>query len=67
MLLEKAGGLIDLPYGYGETPAVSWATGNGLPVVDGYEFLAVQAAESFHWWTGVEVGPSTMAAAARNG
>jgi shikimate dehydrogenase len=67
ILLEKAGGLIDLPYGDGETPAVSWATRNGLPFVDGYGFLAVQAAESFHWWTGFNVGPSTMAAAARNG
>jgi shikimate dehydrogenase len=66
-LLEKASGLIDLPYGYGETPAASWANRNGIPVVDGYEFLAVQAAESFLWWTGVPVGPSTMAAAARNG
>jgi shikimate dehydrogenase len=66
-LLEKASGLIDLPYGYGETPAASWATRNGIPVVDGYEFLAVQAAESFLWWTGLLVGPSTMAAAARNG
>ena len=66
-LLERASGLIDLPYGYGETPAVSWANRKGLPVVDGYEFLAVQAAESFLWWTGIPVGPSTMAAAARNG
>jgi shikimate dehydrogenase len=67
MLLENAGGLIDLPYGYGETPAVSWANRYGLPVVDGYEFLAVQAAESFHWWTGVPVALSTMIAAAKNG
>jgi shikimate dehydrogenase len=65
-LLERASGLIDLPYGHGDTPAVSWATRNGLPVVDGYEFLAVQAAESFWWWTGVRVSASSMAAAAKN-
>ncbi|MGF1618164.1 MAG: shikimate dehydrogenase family protein [Acidimicrobiia bacterium] len=66
-LLESAAGVIDLPYGPGETPAVTAARHAGIPVVDGLWFLAVQAAESFRWWTGVEVGVDTMVDAARNG
>ncbi|MEX1038432.1 MAG: hypothetical protein WDZ96_06230 [Acidimicrobiia bacterium] len=66
-LLESAEALIDLPYGHGETPAVSAARRAGIPVVDGYRFLAVQATESFRWWTGVEVDIDTMVDAARNG
>lgn len=65
-LVESASGLIDLPYGRMQTPAVSTAHEAGLPVVDGLRFLAVQAAESFHWWTGVEVGVDTMVDATRN-
>jgi shikimate dehydrogenase len=66
-LLESSEALIDLPYGRGETPAVSAARRAGIPLVDGYRFLAVQAAESFRWWTGVEVDIDTMVDAARNG
>lgn len=65
-LVESAIGLIDLPYGPEKTPAVAAALDSGLPVVDGLRFLAVQAAESFHWWTGVEVSVDTMVDAARN-
>lgn len=65
-LIESAAGLIDLPYGPGETPAVAAARDIGIPVVDGLWFLAVQAAESFRWWTGVEVSVDTMVDAARN-
>ena len=66
-LIGSAAGLIDLPYGPEETPAVTVAREAGIPVVDGLGFLAVQAAESFRWWTGVEVGVDTMIDAARNG
>ncbi|MEX0797683.1 MAG: shikimate dehydrogenase [Acidimicrobiia bacterium] len=65
-LVGSAAGLIDLPYGLGETPAVTAAREAGIPVVDGLWFLAAQAAESFRWWTGVEVGVNTMVDAARN-
>jgi shikimate dehydrogenase len=65
-LVESAAGIIDLPYGSGETPAVKASRDAGIPVVDGLWFLAVQAAESFRWWTGVEVGVDTMVDAARN-
>lgn len=66
-LVGSASGIIDLPYGPQETPAVAAAREKGIPVVDGLWFLAVQAAESFRWWTGVEVGVDTMVDAARNG
>lgn len=65
-MIESASGLVDLPYGPGETPAVSTARDAGIPVVDGLLFLAVQAAESFRWWTGREVAVDTMVDAARN-
>ncbi len=65
-LLGSAAGLIDLPYGPRATAAVLAARAEGIPVVDGFWFLAVQAAESFRWWTGVEVGVDTMVDAARN-
>ncbi|CAN5784120.1 shikimate dehydrogenase [soil metagenome] len=65
-LLASAAGIIDLPYGREETPAVFSARAAGIPVVDGLWFLAVQAAESFRWWTGVEVGVGIMVYAARN-
>lgn len=65
-LVESAAALIDLPYGPGQTPAVTTARQAGIPVFEGLWFLAVQAAESFRWWTGVEVGADTMVDAARN-
>lgn len=51
-LLESARGLIDLPYGRAETPAVAFALETGLPLADGNEFLVRQAMSSFHIWTG---------------
>jgi shikimate dehydrogenase len=65
-ILESASGLIDLAYGPGETPAVDLARHRGLSFVDGYEFLALQAAESFRWWTGKVVDVAVMISAARN-
>lgn len=54
-VLDAASGLIDLPYGTGETPASAQARRRGLPVVDGHEFLLRQAIASFHLWTGTDV------------
>ena len=65
-LLDAAMALVDLPYASGDTPAASVARQRGLWVVDGLEFLALQAAASFSWWTGVDVPIGTMVAAARN-
>ncbi|HEU4916918.1 MAG TPA: hypothetical protein VFV13_10190 [Acidimicrobiia bacterium] len=61
-----ASGLIDLAYGSGETQAVAHAHAEGLPVMDGIEFLVVQAAVSFEWWLGRPAPLEVMAEAARN-
>jgi shikimate dehydrogenase len=66
-LVECAGGLIDLPYGGVETPAVLIARTRSIPFCDGYRFLALQAAESFLWWTGHRADADVIEAAARNG
>ena len=65
-LLETASGLIDLPYRDTPTPAVRTAGQLGIPVVDGVEFLVVQAAASFSWWTGCEAPFDVMLSAGRN-
>ena len=65
-LLDVATALIDLPYGTPSTPAVAAAVEAGIPAVDGYEFLARQAAASFEWWTGVPVDSESLTEIARN-
>lgn len=65
-VLQAASGLIDLPYGDAETPAVASAREWDLPVVDGHEFLLRQAMGSFAIWTGVEVVFSELSALLRN-
>lgn len=66
-VLDAAIGLIDLPYSSQPTPAVIHARRRDVPVIDGIEFLAVQAAASFEWWTGVVVDSDRLASVARNG
>lgn len=65
-LVGASAGLIDLPYGDETTPATSEAVSSSIPVVDGLEFLARQAAGSFLWWTGVAVDFEPLAVVARN-
>lgn len=65
-VLEVAASLIDLPYGSSPTPSVVDAVELGIEYVDGFDFLARQAAASFEWWTGVSVDFSQLAAVARN-
>lgn len=65
-VLDVSAGLVDLPYGSRPTPAVATALERGMPVVDGLEFLARQARESFRWWTGVTVDLGPLTEAARN-
>jgi shikimate dehydrogenase len=62
---QVASGLIDLAYATSPTPSVMWMHETGRPVVDGVEFLAIQAAASFEWWTGVSPPYERMLAAAR--
>lgn len=63
---EAAGGLVDLPYGSVPTPATRAAHAAGIPLVDGLEFLAAQAAASFLWWTGEAVHLAALTRVARN-
>lgn len=65
-VLDACSGLVDLPYGEQPTPSATWADSRGLPLVDGIEFLARQAAASFRWWTGRAVDSAVLARAARN-
>jgi shikimate dehydrogenase len=66
-MVEESAALIDLAYGPRVSPSVERARGLGLPVVDGVEFLTLQAAASFTWWTGIEAPHAVMLEAARNG
>lgn len=65
-ILPLAGALLDLAYGPAETPAVSFAREIGLSLIDGIEFLVLQAAASFEWWTGAPAPIEVMMEAARN-
>ncbi len=65
-ITATASGIIDLPYGPGETLTVAGARAAGLPFMDGVEFLVLQAAASFEWWTGVPAPTEVMVRAARN-
>jgi shikimate dehydrogenase len=59
-VLAVCSGLFDLTYGPGESAAVRWARGQGLPVADGQALLIAQAAASFEIWTGVAAPVSIM-------
>ncbi len=48
---HAASGVIDLAYGDEETRTISEARARSLPLMDGVEFLVLQAAASFEWWT----------------
>ena len=61
-----ASGVVDLAYGADETHTVAVARAAGLPFVDGVEFLVLQAAASFEWWTGATAPIEAMVQAARN-
>jgi shikimate dehydrogenase len=61
-----ASGIVDLPYGPHETLTVAGARAIGLPFMDGVEFLVLQAAASFEWWTGLPGPLEVMVRAARN-
>jgi shikimate 5-dehydrogenase len=64
-ILRPASGLVDLVYGDEPTTTVSQARESGLPVMDGIEFLVLQAVASFEWWTGRLASVEVMLQAAR--
>ena len=64
-ITSVATGIIDLAYGDKPTPTVTSAEHSGLALMDGVEFLVLQAAGSFEWWTGVQAPFGVMLEAAR--
>ncbi|HSK07339.1 MAG TPA: shikimate dehydrogenase [Acidimicrobiia bacterium] len=64
-IVGPASGVIDLAYGDAPTPTVQRARESGLAVMDGTEFLVLQAAASFRWWTGMTPPTEVMLEAAR--
>lgn len=62
-VLDQAGGLLEMAYGSGRTPAEVHVRSRGLPVAPGELMLVGQGAASFAIWTGVEVPPAVMLAA----
>lgn len=62
-LVAEAGGLLELAYGHGSTPAEVALRARNLPVAPGELMLVGQGAASFAIWTGIEVPPSVMLAA----
>jgi len=64
-IVGPASGVVDLAYGDDPTPTVHGARESGLAVMDGVEFLVLQAAASFQWWTGMPPPTEVMLEAAR--
>ncbi len=64
-IIEVASGIVDLAYGEEPTPAVQFARQSGVPVLDGVEFLVLQAVASFEWWTGLRAPFAVMLERAR--
>ncbi|MFQ5947948.1 MAG: shikimate dehydrogenase family protein [Acidimicrobiia bacterium] len=64
-VLTAAAGLLDMPYGSSETPAVVAGRRLGFPVADGLEVLVAQAALAFELWTGRPAPLDVMREAAR--
>lgn len=62
-VLAEAGGLLELAYGHGRTPADVALRARNLPVASGELMLVGQGAASFAIWTGIQVPPSVMLAA----
>lgn len=52
--LRHAGGLLEMTYGAGRSPAAIELSSRGLAVADGELMLVGQGAESFSIWTGLE-------------
>jgi shikimate dehydrogenase len=64
-IVGPASGVVDLVYGDAPTPTVRRALESGLAVMDGVEFLVLQAVASFQWWTGLPAPIEVMSNAAR--
>jgi shikimate dehydrogenase len=65
-VVDAAGGLFDMTYGAGPSPALLEMRSNGRPTADGIDLLAAQAEESFFIWTGVRPPTHLFEQVARN-
>ena len=54
-VVEGAVAAIDLAYGSQPTPLVDRLRSRPSEVVDGHQFLVMQAIKSFEWWTGIQL------------
>jgi shikimate dehydrogenase len=59
-VLDGAGGLLEMAYGSGPTPAATTMAAAGLPVASGPEMLLAQGALSFELWTGRKAPVESM-------
>ena len=59
-VLDGAGGLLEMAYGSGPTPAATTMAAAGLPVASGPEMLLAQGALSFELWTGRKAPVDSM-------
>lgn len=64
-VVERAGALVDMPYGDERSPAVGHALALGLPTADGLTMLVGQAVEAFELFTGLRAPAMTMEQAVR--
>jgi len=65
-VVALAGGILDMAYGSGTTPAVEKLQKRGEPTVSGLDLLLAQAARSFSVWTGLPAPLKAMRAAVGN-
>ena len=64
-VVERAGALLDMAYGFERTPAIAHALALGIPAADGLSMLVGQAAAAFELFTGEEAPIYVMEQAAR--
>ena len=64
-VVERAGALLDMAYGFERTPAIAHALALGIPAADGLSMLVGQAAAAFELFPGEEAPIYVMEQAAR--
>ena len=65
-VVDRSGGMFDMTYGSGPSPALLSAREAGKPTADGIDLLAAQAEASFRIWTGLDAPTGLFEQVARN-